>query len=169
MLFRSNSITFPVKDEDGNCLFVAERSVNYKHYHYPKDVDKPLYGIFELKHLFPNTKEVYICESMLNVMTLAKYGIPAIGLLGTGSSNQYELLRKLPYRKYIIATDNDVAGDLGAKKLAYQLGNYKFLSRFIIKDKGYDINDLGYCKNKEEFISHCKEIEINEIKRKSRY
>lgn len=165
----TNSITFPVKDEDGNCLFVAERSVNYKHYHYPKDVDKPLYGIFELKHLFPNTKEVYICESMLNVMTLAKYGIPAIGLLGTGSSNQYELLKNLPYRKYVIATDNDVAGDLGCDKLIYQLGNYKLLSRFIVKDKGYDINDLGYCKNKEEFISHCKEIELNEIKRKSRY
>lgn len=152
----TNSITFPVKDEDGNCLFVAERSVNYKQYHYPKDVDKPLYGVFELKHLFPNTKEVYICESMLNVMTLAKYGIPAIGLLGTGTSTQYELLKNLPYRKYVLCLDHDEAGLRGTKKLIEHLSNNKLLSVLVTKDKSKDINDLGYCNDKQELLSNCE-------------
>ena len=162
----TDSITFPVKDEHGNCLFVAERSIQYKRYHYPKNVDKPVYGIWELNQIFPNARVVYICESFLNALVLVKLGVPAIALMGTGSSNQYEILRRLPYRKYVIATDNDIAGDLGAKKLMYQLGNYKFLSRLVIHDKNKDINDLGYCKTFDEFMLHCSEVDLVEAKLK---
>ena len=37
----TDCITFPVRDEDGNCLFVAKRSVKTKWFNYPKDVGKP--------------------------------------------------------------------------------------------------------------------------------
>ena len=42
---RTNCITFPVRDIEGNCVFVARRNVSTKWFNYPKDVEKPLYGL----------------------------------------------------------------------------------------------------------------------------
>lgn len=39
------SITFPVRDIDGNVLFIARRSVKGKIFHYPMDAVKPVYGL----------------------------------------------------------------------------------------------------------------------------
>ena len=41
-------ITFPVRDKSGGTLFVARRSVDTKYFNYPKEAEKPLYGLFEL-------------------------------------------------------------------------------------------------------------------------
>ena len=43
----TESITFPVKDVSGNCLFIARRSIKSKFFHYPEGVEKPLYGLYE--------------------------------------------------------------------------------------------------------------------------
>lgn len=44
----TQSITFPIKDVNGNCLFVARRSVKGKFFNYPEGAEKPLYGLYEL-------------------------------------------------------------------------------------------------------------------------
>ena len=44
---QTDCITMPVRDIDGNCLFVARRSVKTKFFNYPKGVTKPLYGLYE--------------------------------------------------------------------------------------------------------------------------
>ena len=41
-------ITFPVKDLLGRIVFIATRSVEKKFFHYPSDVDKPIYGVYEI-------------------------------------------------------------------------------------------------------------------------
>lgn len=148
---KTKEITFPVRDIDGRCLFVARRSITGKRYSYPSNVDKPIYGLYELHRLFKAVNKVYICESMFNCMTLTNQGVPAVALLGTGSEHQYKLLRDLPFRKYVIATDNDEAGNKGAIKLYNALKDYKLLSRLILKDKTKDINDYGYCKSITEY------------------
>ena len=153
---KTKEITFPVRDIDGRCLFVARRSITGKRYSYPQNIDKPIYGLYELMHLFPNTKEAYVCESMFNCMTLTKQGVPSLALLGTGSEHQYKLLRELPFRKYIIALDNDSAGDNGAVKLYNALRNDKLMSRFIIKFKDKDINDCGMYNNIKEYSYEIK-------------
>ena len=152
----TKEITFPIRDINGSCLFVARRSITGKRYSYPQNIDKPIYGLYELMHLFPNTKEAYICESMFNCMTLTKQGVPSLALLGTGSEHQYKLLRELPFRKYIIALDNDSAGDNGAVKLYNALRNDKLMSRFIIKFKNKDINDCGMYNNIKEYSYEIK-------------
>ena len=60
------AITFPVRDKDGNCLFVTKRSVNIKWFNYPNDVEKPLYGLYELYQLKEFPREVYVCETMID-------------------------------------------------------------------------------------------------------
>lgn len=141
-------ITFPVRDVDGNCVFVARRSVNTKFFNYPSGVDKPVY----LSNLFTSGKykSAYICESFLNALTYWKYGKPAMALIGTGTKEQYEILKKLPVREYILALDPDEAGRRGQEKFR------RFVNNKIIKEVIYpdnrDINDL------QEEILKLKEV-----------
>ena len=59
-------ITFPVRDERGNTLFVARRSVKGKLFHYPTNVDKPVYGLYELD---PECEEIIVCESIFKALS----------------------------------------------------------------------------------------------------
>lgn len=145
--FPMECITFPVKDINGNCLFVARRSINSKLFHYPDSAIKPIYGLYELKSFAPNNLgEIYICESMINCLTIWGYGKYAIALNGTGSESQLNDLKKLRYRKIILALDPDEAGIKGCHKIYNALKDTKIITRLLIPI-GKDINDL----TKEEF------------------
>lgn len=151
----SVSITFPVKDTKGNVLFVAKRSIKEKKFHIPATVkDKPLCYLYESQKLYPNDKTLYICESMFNALTLMRF-VPAVALLGTGTHNQVETLKTLPYRRYVLCLDNDKAGQRATEKLKVELGAYKFLSVMMPKDSTKDLNDLGYVKSMNELKGLC--------------
>ena len=139
----TNSITFPVRDIKGNCLFLAKRSVNTKLFILPSDSNKPLYGVYELDY---NNPEVYICESFFNALTLAKWGYNAIALMGTGSFNQYPLINKLPFRIFHIVLDGDKAGIAGTERLVKNITKDKIVYVYNMFP-GKDVNDLSY----EEF------------------
>ena len=139
------TLTFPVRDVEGNTLFIARRSVNTKFFSYPEDVYKPVYGVHELPDI---CDEIIICESIINCLTCWVYGKYAVALNGTGTPEQYEQLKRLRCRKFICALDPDFAGQRGTKKLKKFLSNYKIITEYIIPP-GKDINDLTY----EEFIN----------------
>lgn len=144
------TLTFPVRDINGNTLFIARRSVLTKYFHYPEDVDKPIYGIFELPE---EADEIIICESILDCLTCWVYGKYAIALNGTGSFKQYELLKKIKCRKFICALDPDKAGYIGTQKLKKYLGKTKLVTQYFLPC-GKDVNDLDYvefCNLKESF------------------
>lgn len=143
---KTNCITFPIRDKNGNCLFVARRSVCEKYFNYPSGVEKPLYGLYELyqQKIFPN--EMIVCESMLDALTCWQYGKYAVALNGLGNDLQFKQLRDLPCRKLILATDNDEAGMKARKRIAKNVTN-KILTQYIGFNDKKDINDL----TKEEF------------------
>ena len=144
-------LTFPIKDEFGNLLFIAVRSVNTKFFHYPNDVDKPLFGLYEIYQEIKAGKDidtVYVCESMINALTLWTYGKYAIALNGTGSKEQIEMLKKTPFRELILALDPDFAGKKGTEKIKNALERHKIISELVYKDDR-DINELS----REEFES----------------
>lgn len=132
------TVTFPVRDINGNTLFVARRAIHMKLFNYPSDVDKPIYGIYELEK---NADEIIVCESMFNALTCRVYGKQAVALLGLGTESQYEVLEKLPCRKLIIGLDPDKYGKRAALKLKKRLEKKKLISFLDIPD-GKDINDL---------------------------
>lgn len=146
----TSCITFPVKDEQGNILFVARRSVHSKFFNYPADVFKPIYGLYELSKLEEYPDIIYICESMIDAITVWSYGKYAVALNGLGSEEQYKALRKMKNRVFILATDNDTYGMKARLKLRRQLHN-KILYDLSIPEGKKDINDL----TKEEFLE-CK-------------
>lgn len=140
-------ITFPVRDVYGRCLFVARRSVNSKYFNYPKAVEKPLYGIYELYQSYELEKiELIICESMIDAITCWVYRKPAVALNGLGTALQFEQLKKLPCRTLIIATDNDNAGRQAKERIKQNIKN-KILMQYVLPDNRKDINELTF----EEF------------------
>ena len=154
----TDCITFPNRDINGNCLFVARRSVKTKFFNYPQDVEKPVYGLYEcnicaktIKNWFPN--EIIICESMIDALTCWVYGKYAVALNGTGNENQFKTLRNMPNRKFILATDMDEAGLKARERIRQSLGN-KIVTEYVWDiNVAKDINDM----NKEYFDS-LKEV-----------
>lgn len=138
-------LTFPVRDKDGNCLFVSRRAIYNKNFFLPPNIEKPVYGIYELPK---PCKTVVICESVFNALTCISYGVPAVALFGTGDTYQYEQLNKLDVRKYVLGLDPDKAGYKGCWKLKKALNKYHMVTKLVIPH-GKDINDLSY----EEFMS----------------
>ena len=143
-------LTFPVRDKNGNCLFVSRRAIYNKNFFLPPEIEKPVYGIYELP---PGADDVIICESVFNALTCVAYGRSALAMFGTGDDLQYKVLNSLPIRHYILGLDPDKAGNKGTWKLKTHLKN-KLLTKLVIPP-GKDINDLSY----EEFIG-LKEIYI---------
>lgn len=140
------SITFPVKDINGNVLFVARRSIEGKFFFLPEGYDKPLYGIYELPK---GCKSVDIVESVFNLTTSVKYGRPTICLLGTGTVEQCSELRKLGVQEFRLNLDPDEAGRKGTKRLKRALHDVAIVWEYSGIPEDKDVNNL----TKEEFDS----------------
>ena len=141
-------ITFPVRDIEGRCVFIAGRSTERKFFHLPKGMDKPIY----CSHLFRygTYTRAYITESFLNCLTCWKYDKPAMAMIGTGNQKQYEILNKLPVREYILAFDPDEAGRKATERFRKNVHG-KIIKELVYTDNR-DINEL-----QEEFLN-CKII-----------
>lgn len=159
---RSNCITFPVRDVLGRCLFVAKRSVSYKFFNYPKGVEKPLYGLYELYKYgtaysangrgatkrAPLFTDVIVCESMLDALAFWTVGKYAVALNGLGNDLQFKQLRELPCRKIILATDMDERGLSARDRIKRNVPN-KIITQYFFPEGRKDANDC----TKEELRS----------------
>lgn len=139
------SITFPVKDIEGNCLFIARRAIYTKLFYYPNNVEKPLYGAYEIKKYYDKGQnELYICESMLDALKLFTVGKLAVALNGLGSNYQFQLLKNMPQKLFILATDNDERGLAARQRIRYGVGVKNKVFKQVIIPKGKkDINDCS--------------------------
>lgn len=136
-------VTFPVKDANGNVLFICRRSIEGKYFNLPANIEKSVYGIYELPK---GTKEVLVCESVFNALTSVVYGRPAVALFGTGTSHEIDQLKKLGVNSFVLCLDNDDAGHRGTAKLKKALSDFAFVWTMTVPE-GKDVNDL----TKEEF------------------
>lgn len=159
----TESITFPVRDTSGRCLFVARRSVKTKFFNYPEGVEKPLYGLYELYTCGMSTTvygrgsaksgslftEIIVCESMLDALSFWTVGKYAVALNGVESELQIKQLKELPCRKIILATDSDEKGMLARQRIRKKIGNRKLITEYIFPKGRKDANEC----TKEELLS----------------
>ena len=141
-------ITFPVRDIEGRCVFIAGRSIERKFFRLPKGMDKPIYQAY--KFSLGKYTTAFITESFLNCLTCWKYDKPAMAMIGTGNQKQYAILNKLPVREYILAFDPDEAGRKATERFKKNVHG-KIIKELVYSDNR-DINDL-----QEEFLN-CKII-----------
>lgn len=131
-------ITFPVYQADASPAFIARRSVKGKFFNYPEGVEKPVYAAD--RFVSGQYSEAIICESFFNTLTCWKHGRPSMALLGTGTEYQYDILKNLPVRKYVLALDPDSAGRRAMDKLRRALKDFKVITYLDLPD-GKDVND----------------------------
>lgn len=140
----SRSIVFPVWDENNNLVMLTKRSVDTKSFNIDKGIEKPVYLYNFIKN--ENIQKVYVCESQINCLYAWSLGYPAIALIGTGTSHQYDILNKSGIRSYVLCFDGDEAGRKGAERFKKNIRNDVFVYD-ILMPSGKDLNDLS----KEEF------------------
>lgn len=154
---RTDSITFPVRDwkrpHYGQTMFIARRQIKTKRFDLPKDLEKPLYGLYELTQklivfgegkCFPN--EVYVCEGIFDCLRLwcnGKIAVAGFGCLY--SEYQTKMLEGLPTRKLVLAFDNDKAGRDGAERIRKAIKN-KLITEVILPEGR---KDIGECTDEE--------------------
>ena len=151
-------ITFPVRDINGNTLFLVRRSIQGKDYYMPKDITKPLYGIYELPK---NTNYVILVESCINAITLASWGYPAIALLGTGTPIQINRLLTLGIKQIILALDPDGAGDKGSARLYKALHKSCLVWKIDMPREETDAQGIVIQKAKD--VNDCTKAEFDEL------
>ena len=139
----TNCITFNCRNKHGNSLFIARRSVTTKYFSYPKNVEKEVYGIYELYQLKNFPTKVYICESMIDALTLWTHHLYACALNGLGTELQFKQLKEMPCRHFVLATDNDSAGKLARIRLRSKLSN-KLITEVILPKGRKDINECSW-------------------------
>lgn len=143
-------ITFPVRDRQGRCEFVARRSVNTKFFQYPPGVSKPLYGLYEIYNsiIIQGTRRapsIILCESMIDCILLWQSKHPALALNGLGNDRQFRQLRNLDVRHIVLATDNDEAGQDARERIRKNVQGKIFSE--IQFPKG--IKDIGECSREQ--------------------
>lgn len=156
----NDSITIPVRDLQGNTVFFNRRSVSGKFHKYGEDDPKTFYlfGHYELLQnmdRFEDVSKIYITESAINCLTLWKYGIPAVALMGVGGGMQFDLLKRLPGRSLVLALDPDRAGQEAQDKLRKILERHKIVYTLNYPEEFYinkwDINDHPEILNFSDF------------------
>ena len=148
-----NTVLFPVRSMDGKIAFYKGRSIKGKHFYNAKDVDKSskVFGLWELCNghfesgIVTPEDEIWLTESEIDALTLISYGKYAVAIMGSHiSEEQCRELERAPFRKYILATDNDEAGRKGAQQIkrllipkGFRFTNLKWNTQLK------DINDLA--------------------------
>lgn len=145
---KTTSITFPVRDKDGNCMFIARRSVNSKRFDIPKGIDKPLYGLFEVTRASysDSVSAIYVCEGLFDCLRLWCNGRIAVAGFGCLFSDyQMRQLQQLPTRKLVLATDSDKAGIEARQRIRGSIKN-KIITEVILPEGR---KDIGECTDDE--------------------
>ena len=136
---QNQAVTFPVWDEKGNLVMITSRSVNSKNFYIPESTTKPVYLYNYIKKY--NITDVYVAESQINTLQLYTWGYSAIGLMGTGSEEQYSILKRSGIRSYHLALDGDQAGYKGIYRFIKNLSS-DVLIDVVVLPPGKDVNDI---------------------------
>lgn len=168
---QTDSITFPVRDKNGDCMFVARRAVKTKQFNIPKGTNKPLYGMYELcssntylddvpdksysyVYRIPGfIEKIYVCEGLFDCLRLwcvGKFAVAGFGCL----FNLYQIkqLQDLPTRTIVLALDNDDAGRKATERLKVLLTNKIVYEALLPAGR----KDIGECTDEE--LLNLKEI-----------
>lgn len=143
---KRDAITFPVWDDRGVPLFITARSIREKKFYIPYLAEKPVYLLNFVKKW--EIDSVYVAESQINTLVLWSWGYPALGLFGTGSPHQYDILKRSGIRSYTLCLDGDAAGDKGIARFKANMPEDVLIAVKKLP-RGRDVADL----TKEQFDS----------------
>jgi DNA primase len=172
--FPSPRVIFPIF-EDGKCITFSGRSIfpnarlKYKTLVYNK------IGVFNATVLKTGISKVYVCEGVIDTLSMLNLGLPAIGILGLNvfGIENLNIFSSSEYNKecqIVLAfdTDDNESGKRGRYKIANLLFNNGLTNLAYIElpknnvDKKIDINNfmLEYGKTAKNKILNLPHINI---------
>ena len=106
-------IVIPGNDEHGRLRFLIKRAIRenqHPKYLYTEGFEKTSV-LFGADTISRNPGGIILVEGSLDVIKLNKYGLPAVGILGTGiSARQRQIISNLRPRAIYLMFDKDAAG-----------------------------------------------------------
>lgn len=106
-------IVIPGNDENGRLRFLIKRAVKESQqpkYLYTEGFEKTSV-LFGADTVLKNPAGIILVEGSLDVIKLSKYGLPAVGILGTGiSDRQRSIISNLRPKSIFLMFDKDAAG-----------------------------------------------------------
>lgn len=144
---KEDVVLFPVYTRRGEVLFYKSRSLKGKRFFNAKEVDKTaaVYGLYQtLEAEIPADTEIWLVESEIDALSLVSRGYLAWAFMGSDiSEKQIKEMCQSPYRRFVIATDNDEAGRKAARRIKDKLIplGFRFFNLQWLTDMK-DINEL---------------------------
>ena len=136
------AITFPVYDERHRLVMITARSVNSKRFWIPKNVEKPVYLLYDI--LDRGIDTVFITEAQIDALTAMGWGYPCVATMGCPSKRQIDILNRSGIRSIIAIFDNDASGARFSLRLKENLRKDIFFDTFSwIGLNKKDINDFS--------------------------
>jgi len=106
-------IVIPGNDENGRLRFLIKRAVKenqHPKYLYTEGFEKTSV-LFGADTILKTPAGIIVVEGSLDVIKLSKYGLPAVGILGTGiSARQRDIIGNLRPKSIYLMFDKDAAG-----------------------------------------------------------
>ena len=157
---------FPIYDSAGNLIAIHGRAIDEAHLNSPKITrgDKSV-GLFLSDANIFESKILAICEGACDALALSMCGIPSVAMTGTTSPDWF--YKKMAFRRVLIATDADDAGDKSAYKLKTELASrgtktFRLRSRHA-KDWSEVLEKIGAAQMRD-FLSAFREDLTDEIR-----
>ena len=137
-----NDFIIPIRDYDKRIIgHISRRQKTLPKYLYNTGLRKSqlLFGVDKITP----TEYVCITEGSLDTMWLQQNGYASVALLGIHLSNQqFNLLKKLPTKEFILCLDNDEAGQIGMNKALHKLKTIATTTYINIPDQYKDVQDI---------------------------
>lgn len=147
---KRDSIIFPIKNYNGITVGWQERSINNKSF-YNNFKKNSLFAVDKVYEYLKKISYITIVESIIDCMILWAYGIPAVATLGANVTNeQIEILKNIPIYTFILAFDNDDAGEKATKTVGKKIRRFKILYQFQFP-KGF--KDFGDCVQRQPYVN----------------
>jgi len=149
LVFRSNQLVFPFFD-GAACVYLQSRGIGPNpirgnKYICLRGVHRPLYNANALA----KEDKILICEGIMDVLSAAELGRPAVGVLGASTVLTKDQIEKFRSKTVLIVADNDAAGNRLGRRLREQLLSNGITQLIQRLPSGYkDINEylVGSCR-----------------------
>jgi DNA primase len=138
--FGRPAVLFPVRDQDGQLVGAQGRYVDGRNNPKVRSAGLVGQGVFATPGALGG-EPLLITEAPLDALTLAAAGFPALALIGTAWPEW--LPRHGAFRRVVLATDADAAGDRAAGRLAAVLLPLGARVARLRPWRGKDWNEIG--------------------------
>jgi DNA primase len=147
-----HNIIFPFKDEYGNIISLAGRTILSKQEQ--EDIDIPkykntpfnksvhLFGLYEAKEAIKKKGSVIVVEGQIDCITCHSHGIHNVVALGCSALSRYQLylLKKYSNDIYLLL-DNDPSGKKAERKIINRFSKYANIKKINLPECFSDIDE----------------------------